>query len=68
MVCPNCYNSDFRMSRLRTHDLPRLLFLQYPVRCLTCKERQYRNVLKALNLRHARRQERVQPDSPGAHK
>jgi hypothetical protein len=68
MVCPNCYNSDFRISRLRTHDLPRLLFMQYPVRCRTCKERLYRNLLMTLNLRHARRQERGQQDFTGTDK
>jgi hypothetical protein len=67
MVCPNCYNSDFRLSRLRTHDLTRLFFLQFPVRCLTCKERVYRNFLMALNLRHAR-QERARQNSPGTNK
>ena len=64
MVCPNCYNSDFRLSRFRTHDLPRLFFMQYPVRCLTCRERLYRNLLIALNLRHVR-QERARQNSPG---
>ncbi len=50
MVCPNCYSSNFRLSRFRSHDLPRLFFLQYPVRCQGCKERLPGNLFFALNL------------------
>jgi hypothetical protein len=36
-------------------DLPRLLLLQYPVRCRTCRERDYAGLMLALNLRQAGR-------------
>lgn len=50
MVCPNCYSSHFRISHFRRHDLPRLFFLQYPVRCQDCKERLYGNLFVTLGL------------------
>jgi hypothetical protein len=36
-------------------DLPRLLLLQYPVRCRSCRERDFTGLMLALNLRQAGR-------------
>ena len=39
--CEACGASRFRLSRFRFSDVPRLFSLQYPVRCVDCKERSY---------------------------
>jgi hypothetical protein len=39
--CFACGSSRFRLSRFRLSDFPRLLALQYPVRCVSCQERSY---------------------------
>jgi hypothetical protein len=41
MVCPTCYSTEFRLSRLRAEDRLQLLLLRYPVRCKGCKNRLY---------------------------
>jgi len=55
MKCPHCGATSFRTSRIRLSDLPRLLLLQYPVRCRTCRERDFTGLMLALNLRQAGR-------------
>jgi len=50
VFCRNCGMSDFRLSRVQGRDLGRLLTLQYPVRCRTCRERRYVFILKALKI------------------
>ena len=62
MVCPNCYNSDFRLSKFRSEDLLHLLLLKYPVRCRTCKERIYANAVQTLNL--ALKHRKTSPPEP----
>ena len=39
-ACKFCGNPNFRRSRMRLADLPRLLLLQCPVRCTRCGQRQ----------------------------
>jgi len=48
--CRGCGMSDFRLSHVRNKDLWRLLTLQYPIRCRTCRERSFVFVLKALQI------------------
>lgn len=40
--CRSCGSARLRTSRFHWSDLPRLLRLQYPVRCRYCRERSYR--------------------------
>jgi hypothetical protein len=37
--CPTCFSSDFRLSRIRSRDILRLVLLMYPVRCQECFRR-----------------------------
>jgi hypothetical protein len=53
MKCSHCGAGSFRTSHLRLVDIPRLLLFQYPVRCRTCRERDYAGLLLALNIRQA---------------
>ena len=41
MKCFFCRSSNVRLSHFRLFDLPRLLTLQIPVRCRSCRERDY---------------------------
>jgi hypothetical protein len=46
--CEFCGSHQFRRSRLRQTDYMRVLFwLQYPVRCLRCKQRQVASITTA---------------------
>jgi hypothetical protein len=54
MVCPSCYSPHLRLSKFRSRDIAQLFVLRYPVRCRTCGERTYSNLLRALTLRHGR--------------
>ena len=68
MVCPNCYNSDFRLSKFRSEDLSRLASLHYPVRCRNCKERIHANALQVINLMWKHRKNRPpEPRNAGPH-
>ena len=60
MKCPHCGATSFRTSRLRLSDIPRLLLFQYPVRCRTCREREFAGLLLAMNLRQAGRIRRIE--------
>jgi len=42
LKCAWCRSTNIRISRFQLSDLPRLLRLQYPVRCRTCRERSYK--------------------------
>lgn len=53
MNCPHCGSSSFRTSRFRTSDLARLLLFQFPVRCRSCRERNYAGFILAMNFRQA---------------
>ncbi len=55
MKCPHCGSTSFRTSRLRLSDIPRLLLFQLPVRCRTCREREFTGFMLAMNLRQAGR-------------
>ena len=60
LKCLHCGSTSFRTSRFRPADLPRLLLFQYPVRCRTCRERDFAGLMLAMNLHQAgkiRRQE-----------
>ncbi|WP_263410839.1 hypothetical protein [Terriglobus tenax] len=57
--CLFCPGTSFRRSKLRTSDLPQVLLLRYPVRCLTCSQRQYASIPVAglsvpASVRHSR--------------
>jgi hypothetical protein len=41
MICRSCNSTNFRCSHFRLIDLQRLFFLQLPVRCRNCNERDY---------------------------
>lgn len=67
MVCSICYNSNFRLSRLRRTDVATLLTFHYPVRCRTCSHRMQGSFLFALQLRQNKRRKRSLADSTHAH-
>jgi len=48
--CRICGMPDFRLSHLRSRDLGRLLTLQYPVRCRTCRERHFVFILRTFKI------------------
>ncbi len=65
--CRICGRADFRLSRLRSRDLGRVLAFQYPVRCRTCRERFYVFALRALTIgRGARHPQGPQPVENGS--
>jgi len=67
--CLWCESTNVRNSRLRLADGPRLMLLQWPVRCHTCEERYYASVVTAWKLRQAtkaRRSERRRRESTSA--
>ncbi len=45
--CDFCRARSFRRSRVQWKDLPSILMLRYPVRCLSCSQRQTVTVLVA---------------------
>jgi hypothetical protein len=49
--CAMCYSTSFRLSKIRRGDVPRLLFLLYPVRCLECFKRASVFLLLAMKYR-----------------
>ncbi len=51
MRCNLCGSTTFRLSRLRVSDLPRMVFLQYPVRCRICYKRGFTSLLLAWRMR-----------------
>ena len=53
MKCSLCGSTNFRVSRFRKSDVPRLLLFQFPVRCRQCRERSFSGIMFALNLRQA---------------
>jgi hypothetical protein len=55
MKCKNCNSPAFRISRLRSTDFLRLLFLQYPVRCRHCHARSFIDFLRAYGIQRARK-------------
>jgi hypothetical protein len=46
--CSVCLSSDFRLSRVRSGDILRLVLLMYPVRCQECFRRDTVFLPKAL--------------------
>jgi hypothetical protein len=52
--CAACGSSRLRPSRFRLSDLPRLLAFQYPVRCVSCQERSYASLQRAMELSRKR--------------
>ena len=48
MECVYCGSANLRSSRIHMSDLPSLLLLKRPYRCLTCNGRMYLNVFAAL--------------------
>jgi hypothetical protein len=58
LVCRHCGMRSFRFSRFRKTDLVRVLFLQYPVRCRECRERDHAFILDIFKLNSARNNRR----------
>ena len=56
--CRTCGMSDLRLSRVRIRDIGRVLALQYPVRCRTCRERSYVFILSAIRIKAREKQPR----------
>lgn len=50
ILCSRCGSTEFQSSRLRFSDLGRLLRLQVPIRCRTCKHRRHASMLLAHTL------------------
>jgi len=55
MNCPYCGTPKFRTSRFRFGDVPRLVLLQFPVRCRSCRERFHVGMSLALHLLQTQR-------------
>ena len=51
ILCWQCRLTSFRPSILRFSDIPRLLFLRFPVRCTICRERTHVFLPEFLKLR-----------------
>jgi hypothetical protein len=70
MTCPTCFNSSFRLSRLRSADVAPLLAFRYPVRCRVCDHRMHAGFLMALHLWQERKRKRqsVAPHRSGGAK
>jgi hypothetical protein len=49
--CSGCGSSDFRLSHFRGEDVFQLVCFQYPVRCRTCRQRDYAFFWQALKIR-----------------
>ena len=47
MQCLFCSSSRFQRSRLRPSDAGHLALMEYPVRCLDCRQRQFANFVTA---------------------
>jgi hypothetical protein len=58
--CIYCNSKHLRFSRLHSFDIPRLMFFQVPVRCYSCQERFYSNLISILKLRSTNRNDRKQ--------
>jgi hypothetical protein len=48
MFCPDCYSSEFRISRFRAEDILHLVTLRYPLRCTNCNMRTYATLGQAI--------------------
>jgi hypothetical protein len=49
--CDACGSTRFRISRFRISDLPRLIVLRYPVRCMRCEQRSHGSLPWVLELK-----------------
>jgi hypothetical protein len=49
--CPTCGSPDLRTSHFRRSDIGRLLLLQYPMRCRTCRERSFGFLLRMIAMK-----------------
>ncbi len=58
MICSSCSSSEFRLSKFRLKDIEHLTRLQYPVRCLNCRQRAYGGLTLALFLFQSRKAHR----------
>jgi hypothetical protein len=59
--CNACGSTRFRRSHFRIADVPMLLILCLPVRCLECHERTYASVLWVVTHRRKRAHRRHAP-------
>jgi hypothetical protein len=55
IYCRHCGLSDFRPSKFRSADIGRLIVLQLPVRCTTCKGREFVSLTEFFKLKRAHR-------------
>lgn len=55
MMCGRCKGTEFRLSRVKWRDVPRLAALEYPMRCRACHHRMYGGWELALMLKQLRR-------------
>lgn len=46
--CDHCQGTSFRRSRLKGKDLSSLMLMRFPVRCMTCSQRQTVSIRVAL--------------------
>ena len=58
--CSSCGSANLRTSRFQLPDLRRLLLLQYPVRCRSCRDRSYRFLFLLWKLPKAVRAHRIE--------
>lgn len=64
MICGRCAGTEFRLSRMRLSDVPRLLALRFPVRCRSCHRRTYGSWQLAVVLLQLRRYHLGQKEKP----
>jgi hypothetical protein len=57
--CHTCFSSDFRLSRIRSGDILRLVLLTYPVRCRECLRRSTVFLPMALLYRESQAEQRA---------
>ena len=65
MKCFFCRSSNMRLSHFRLFDLPHLLTRQIPVRCRTCRERDYVKLSSAWRLIFGEKPHRTRQNNGG---
>jgi DNA-directed RNA polymerase subunit N (RpoN/RPB10) len=60
--CYSCGSANLRTSRFQLPDLSRLLQLQYPIRCRSCRERSYRFLSLLWKLPKAAKANRIEEE------
>jgi hypothetical protein len=65
MVCPSCYSSNLRLSKLRSEDIGQLFVFKYPLRCRNCGERSFGNLFRVMSLPRAHSHRSTPGDAKG---